>query len=339
MKTVIGMFDDLAQAKNAALDLENAGIPHGDISFVASNASGQYAANNANTPYAPVDGHAVGHDATIGAEIGGVAGLILSLTGVMIPGLGWIAGAGWLMAIILGAATGAVIGGLVGALTHVGVPAEDAGYYTEGVRRGGTLVAVRAQDSVAQRVADILGNDGAVDIDQRAAEYRAEGYAPISDTGYVPPATITSETTTLETETIAYPPVTDTTLPASQPEGAINAPVTGAAAEPTNLPADRLRVPVYPHSAPTQGTIPATNEGRITRSPGGYAPTATVAPVTTTATDIPPAPFILQDTPVVARQHIPRDTNEDINAGQPINEGQATTNPVTTEPTVTAPDR
>ena len=45
-----------------------------------------------------------------------------------------------------------VAGGLVGVLTHVGVPAADAAYYNEGVRRGGTLVAVRAEDSAAKTV-------------------------------------------------------------------------------------------------------------------------------------------------------------------------------------------
>jgi hypothetical protein len=223
------MFDNMTQARAAALDLEKAGILHSDISLVANNETEEYAARNTDTGYAPVEGHAIGHDATVGAEIGGVAGLILGLTGVMIPGLGWIAGAGWLMGTILGAGTGAIIGGLVGALTHVGVPTEDAGYYTEGVRRGGTLVAVRAEDIDAQRVADILSADGAVDINERAAQYRAEGYSststgypPISDTGYIPPTTVTPNTdmgtTTMiappnTTNAVMTPPITDTTLP------------------------------------------------------------------------------------------------------------------------------
>ena len=42
-----------------------------------------------------------------------------------------------------GAGIGAVIGGLIGALTSVGVTREDAAYYNEGVRRGGTLLAVK----------------------------------------------------------------------------------------------------------------------------------------------------------------------------------------------------
>ncbi len=187
MKTIVGLFDSMEQAKKAGLDLEAAGIAHDDISFVANNETGAHAANNA----APtVTGHAVGHDAKVGAGVGGVAGLIIGLTGLAIPGLGWIATAGWLMGAVLGAGTGAIVGGLVGALTHVGVPAEDASHYTEGVRRGGTLVAVRSSDEMAMRVAEILGDDGAVDIDERAKQYASDGYvAPVATSVAAPVVT------------------------------------------------------------------------------------------------------------------------------------------------------
>jgi len=179
MKTVIGLFDDMAQAKKAALDVESAGIPHNDISLVANNEGGRYApVGDTTAPATTTTGNAIGQDAAVGAGIGGVAGLIIGLTGFAIPGFGWIAGAGWLMATLIGAGTGAVIGGLVGALTSVGVPEEDAAHYTEGVRRGGILVAVKADDAVAHRVAQILGDDGAVDIDERASQYKQDGFVP-----------------------------------------------------------------------------------------------------------------------------------------------------------------
>jgi len=194
LKTVVGLFDDMDQAKKAAVDLEGAGIPHNDISIVANNEGGRYApVSDGDTAAGDTGGgHAIGKDALVGAEIGGVAGLLMAITGFAIPGLGWIAGAGWLMAIILGAGTGAVIGGLVGALTHVGVPEEDAAHYNEGVRRGGTLIAVKAQDAVAHRVAQILGDDGAVNIDERAEQFRQEGFLPT-------PATPMANTTTTAT--------------------------------------------------------------------------------------------------------------------------------------------
>lgn len=183
MKTVVGLFDDMAQAKQAALELESAGIAHSDISIVANNEGGRYApVNTESTSTAGSAEHAVGRDAIVGAEIGGVAGLLMAVTGFAIPGFGWIAGAGWLMATILGAGTGAVIGGLVGALTNVGVPHEDAAHYNEGVRRGGTLLAIKAQDADAARVAQILGDNGAVNIDERAATYGSTATLPAPTT-------------------------------------------------------------------------------------------------------------------------------------------------------------
>jgi len=197
LKTVVGLFDDMAQAKKAALDLEAAGIPHNDVSIVANNEGGRFAPVDTSTTTTSDtgSGNAIGRDALVGAEIGGVAGLLMAITGFAIPGLGWIAGAGWLMAILLGAGTGAIIGGLVGALTQVGVPEEDAAHYNEGVRRGGTLLAVKAQDAVANKVAQIMGDDGAVNIDERAEQYRQEGFVPTPATAQ----TTTAQTTTAPT--------------------------------------------------------------------------------------------------------------------------------------------
>jgi len=175
MKTIVGLFDSMDQAQRAASNLEAAGIPRDDISLVANNENGRYAANNASdsgtSTGTTTTGSAIGQDAVVGAGIGGAAGLLIGLTGLAIPGLGWIATAGWLTATLIGAGTGAVVGGLVGALTQVGVPEEDASLYTEGVRRGSILVAVKAMDEQANRVAQILGDAGAVDIDQRRNEY------------------------------------------------------------------------------------------------------------------------------------------------------------------------
>jgi len=119
------------------------------------------------------------------------------------------------MAMILGAGTGAVIGGLVGALTSVGVPEEDAAHYTEGVRRGGILLAVKAQDNVAHKVADIIGDDGAVNIEERAAQYRQEGFVPSPSTpmGYAN----TANTTTQPATPMASANRVDTTTQATAP--------------------------------------------------------------------------------------------------------------------------
>ena len=62
------------------------------------------------------------------------------------------------------------------AMTHSGVPEEHATYYAEAVRRGGTLVALRADDSRAERAAEILRDKGAIDLDERVMRWRDAGW-------------------------------------------------------------------------------------------------------------------------------------------------------------------
>ncbi len=179
MKTIIGAFDNTAQAESAAQSLMNAGVSRDDISVIANNQGGAYAPVTTTTDDGmAMTGHAVGHDAKVGAEWGAGVGFLVGLTGLAIPGLGWIAAAGWFAGTILGAGTGAIIGGLVGALTHVGVPHEDAVHYTEAVRRGSVLLAVRSEDAAAMNVANVLSSAGAINIDERGAQYRQEGWMP-----------------------------------------------------------------------------------------------------------------------------------------------------------------
>jgi len=57
------------------------------------------------------------------------------------------------------------------------MPDEDRYGYAEGLRRGGYMVSVRAEEASYNRVLEILDRDGAVDMDQREASWRSEGWA------------------------------------------------------------------------------------------------------------------------------------------------------------------
>jgi hypothetical protein len=97
--------------------------------------------------------------------------------------------AGWLVSTITGAVVGAVAGGatggLVGALTHAGVPEADAHVYAEGVRRGGTLVSARVDDSRAAAVEGVLDRLSGVTAATRGPDYRAGGWSAF-DPGAAP---------------------------------------------------------------------------------------------------------------------------------------------------------
>jgi hypothetical protein len=121
-------------------------------------------------------------DAGIGAAIGGVGGLLLSAAGALtIPVIGPILAAGPIAAALTGAGIGAAAGGLIGALTESGIPEEDAKYYAEGVRRGDVLVTVKANETQADRVCDILDRHDAVDVDDRVQNWKSRGWGGWSD--------------------------------------------------------------------------------------------------------------------------------------------------------------
>jgi hypothetical protein len=71
---------------------------------------------------------------------------------------------------------GAIVGGLTGAIASWGIPEKEARLYSEAVRRGGALVAVRAPESKAAAVAAIMDRHNPVDVARRAAEWEAAGW-------------------------------------------------------------------------------------------------------------------------------------------------------------------
>jgi hypothetical protein len=61
-------------------------------------------------------------------------------------------------------------------LADVGVPHDEAHSYTEGVRRGGALVVVESNDERAERGMEILQRVHPVNMPERTAQWRQEGW-------------------------------------------------------------------------------------------------------------------------------------------------------------------
>jgi hypothetical protein len=186
MRTVTALFDTYDHASSAVRALKDAGFSSADISLIANNVAGDIADDDMDAG----EGAAAG--AGVGAVAGGGAGLLAGLGALAIPGIGPVIAGGWLIATavgaIAGAAVGGVAGGLLGALANAGVPEEEAHVYAEGVRRGGTLVSVRADDVRADTASAILNNAAGVDIDRRRSDYLAEGWGGFdeNDPAYSP---------------------------------------------------------------------------------------------------------------------------------------------------------
>lgn len=161
MKTIVGLFDSFQDAQETVRDLEASGFNQDRMSVVTQH---QVLAEEE-------DGGATGAGAVIGAGFGVLAGL----AAVTIPGIGLVAAIG---PIIASGVLGAVAGGLIGSLVDAGVPAEQAEFYSEGVRRGGTLVAVATHDADAPRAVEILNRHHPVNLNERVAQWQQEGFSP-----------------------------------------------------------------------------------------------------------------------------------------------------------------
>ncbi len=185
VRTFTHLYDDYDQARQTVEALEAAGIPHGDISIVSNNADSH------RLTAGPIAGTAAGAEetragtgASTGTLVGGGVGLLTGLGLLAIPGVGPVVAAGWLIATLTGAGIGAAGGGLLGSLVHAGVSEEQAHTYTEGVRRGGTLITVRGDETQASRIQAVLDGraTSAVDIDTRRTAYQADGWQRFEET-------------------------------------------------------------------------------------------------------------------------------------------------------------
>ncbi len=171
--TVTRLYDNYSDARGAVEELEQIGVPHSNIGIVASNADH---AHGEHTKAAQDAGAGAG----IGAAVGGVGGLLAGLGMLAIPGLGPVVAAGWLASTALGAGVGLVAGGaaggLIGALQKEGVSERDAHVYSEGVRRGGSLVSAKVDDEMVSEVEAILDRHNPVDPQARGRAYAETGW-------------------------------------------------------------------------------------------------------------------------------------------------------------------
>jgi hypothetical protein len=189
MKTVVGLFDSFGEAQSATRDLIIAGYSRDDIGLflLASDAIGEWSRYKASTlegaaRMSTLEGAAptseeIGSGVSTGAVVGGLGGLLVGLTELAIPGIGWVAAAGTLATTLLGAAAG----GLFAEVEKLGVPKDKTGYYAEAVRRGGTLVFVRLAEEQVDEAVAIMEQHQAVDIEKRADEWRARGWTQFKE--------------------------------------------------------------------------------------------------------------------------------------------------------------
>jgi uncharacterized membrane protein len=160
---VVALLEDPNEVQKAVEELLQSGFDRKEIGVISSETLRDTQATIAA--------------ASKGIALGGLAGMLLGAATLLIPGIGLTLVAGPALP-LLGAAFGALAGGLIMGLTSRGVPEDDAHAYAEGLRRGGALITVVARnDGLAAKAAEVLKRHGAVDIDERRQAWRKQGWS------------------------------------------------------------------------------------------------------------------------------------------------------------------
>lgn len=94
---------------------------------------------------------------------------------VAVPGIGALAALGPILA---GGLFGAVAAGLAGSLVDAGIPEHQAIHYSEGVRRGVTLIMIAVSDDDAPLAVEIIARHKPVELEERALLWRKGGWTP-----------------------------------------------------------------------------------------------------------------------------------------------------------------
>ncbi|MBT3071038.1 hypothetical protein KKP04_09165 [Rhodomicrobium sp. Az07] len=177
--TINHVYDSHQSAESVIRELEGVGFHRDEISIIGTDPK----AEDFRAIEEKEEGDAAATGATLGGVAGAGAGILASLGVVAIPGIGPLVAAGVLATTLAGAATGAVAGGLLGGLVAYGISEDEAEVYAESLKRGGTLVSLRAAEDRADEGERIMRSHNPVDMEVRAGEYRSDGW-----TGYDPEA-------------------------------------------------------------------------------------------------------------------------------------------------------
>lgn len=143
---ILGLFSDKEHIDDVVTRLKVEGLRTRDMSVISRE--------DRFVPYRSGKKNLAGEGALTGGILGGLAGLLVAATPVLIPGVGIFAIG---PAIILsGFAMGAVTGGFLGALVDLGVSANQAKRYERSIKEGGVLLAVAVEENLVEDIEEIF---------------------------------------------------------------------------------------------------------------------------------------------------------------------------------------
>jgi len=163
METQIsGFYKTRGEGEAARNALLAAGYLPGEVSLLTGDVRGH------ETPaVGPLKATGALSEAPRDAWIGGVAGLAAGAIAMVLPGIGPLIAMGPLAGAIGGLGVGAAAGGIIGLLRDQGLSEDEAQFYAEGVKRGGSLVTVHdVSGDRATEARQILDRQGALEVER-----------------------------------------------------------------------------------------------------------------------------------------------------------------------------
>lgn len=132
-QSVVAVYNSITRAKDAVRMLRDGGLGSDNISFIARSVDDDEELRE----FVQHGQDRTQKDAAIGAGMGGFLGLLAGVTLFALPG-----GPILLLGPLAASLTGAIVGGLVGAMAGWGVPKKDVEEYEQHIRAGKYLVVV-----------------------------------------------------------------------------------------------------------------------------------------------------------------------------------------------------
>jgi hypothetical protein len=172
-RAVVAVFRDFDSAQAAVERLMAAGFPVDQVSIVGKDLQSETRLNGYVTT-----GDIAGPSAATGAWVGGLFGLLAGSALLFIPGAGPLIVLGPLAAAAIGAGSGALVAGGVGAVLGHFVARQHLPKYEQRVRAGSYLVVVHGTEEDVERAHKVLSDAGSTDV-QRHNEYRGSRIGPI----------------------------------------------------------------------------------------------------------------------------------------------------------------
>jgi hypothetical protein len=163
-QSVIAVYDRISAAEAALRDLDRAGFPTKQVSFVSQQLHNDDQVHGFITTH---DDHIKG-GAITGAWVGGIFGLVTGVAFLAVPGFGPLLAAGHLASVLLGSIEGAAIGaaggGFLAALANCGVAEHYLPPYEAALKEGKCMVFAHGSAEEVTLAHNVLKDTGAADV-------------------------------------------------------------------------------------------------------------------------------------------------------------------------------